>query len=144
MFKTRGSSLSDKAFRTLMAETTAIINSRPLTTDSLDWPDDPLPLSPSSLLTMKTKVILSPPQNFQRADMYPRKYWHCVQHLANKFWQRWQKEYFVNLQRRTKSNVQQKNFRKDDIVLIAEDNLPRNKWSKARILDVRKDDQGVV
>ena len=127
MFKVHGSSLNDEAFRTVMAETTAIINSRPLTTDNLDRPDDPLPLSPSSLLTMKTKVILPPPGNFQRADMYSRKYWRRVQHLANEFWQRWQKEYLIDLQRRTKWNVPQKNFQKDDIVLIAEDNLPRNK-----------------
>ena len=128
MFKTHGSSLNDKALRPLMVETTAIINSKPLTTDNLHRPA--LLLSPSSLLTMKTKAILHPPGNFQRADIYSRKYWSRIQLLANEFWQRWQKEYLINIQRRTTWNVPQKNFQKDDIVLIAEDNLPRNKWSK--------------
>ena len=144
LFKTHGSSVNDETFRTIMAEATAIINSRPLTTDSLDRSDDPVPLSPSSLLTMKTKVILPPPGSFQRSDMFSRKYWRHAQHIANEFWLRWKKEYLTSLQRRTKWNVPQKKFQRGDIVLSAEDNLPRNKCLKARIADVQKDDKGAV
>ena len=90
LFRVHGASLNDEALRTFMAETTGILNLRPLTVQNLNSPDC-LPLSPNNLLTMKTKVILPPPGNFKRADIYSRKYWHRVQHLADEFWRRWRK-----------------------------------------------------
>eukprot|EP00112_Aurelia_sp_Birch-Aquarium-sp1_P012818 Seg270.5 transcript_id=Seg270.5/GoldUCD/mRNA.D3Y31 product="hypothetical protein" protein_id=Seg270.5/GoldUCD/D3Y31 len=84
LFQVHGTSLNDEALRTFMAEATGILNSRPLTVDNLNSPDC-LPLSPNNLLTIKTKVILPPPGNFSRVDMYSRKYWRRVQHLADEF-----------------------------------------------------------
>ena len=144
MFKTHGTTLHDEAFRTLMAEVAAIINSRPLTVDNLDQPDDPLPLCPANLLTMKSKVISAPPGHFDKSNLYSKRYWRRIQHLANEFWQRWQKEYLSNLQTRTKWNSPEKNFEKDDIVLIADKGLTRNKWLKGKVVEVRKDDQRMV
>ena len=144
MFKAHGTSLHDEAFRTLIAEIAAIINSRPLTVDNLDRPDDPLPLCPANLLTMKSKVISAPPGNFEKSELYSKRYWRRVQHLSNEFWQRWQKEYLNNLQKRTKWSSPEKNFKKDDIVLIADKSLARNKWLKAKVIGVRQDDQGMV
>ena len=54
-----GSHLDDGAFRTLLCEVQAIINSQPLMF-ALSDPDDLDPLSPSNLLTMKTSVVLPP------------------------------------------------------------------------------------
>ena len=51
-------------------EVEAVINSRPLTTESLSDPLSLLPLMPSTLLTGKTKLILPPPGKFQREDVY--------------------------------------------------------------------------
>ena len=144
MFRTHGSSFHNEAFRTIMAEIAAIINSRPLTADSLHRPDDQLPLCPANLLTMKSKVICAPPDKFEKSDLYSKRYWRRVQHLANEFWQRWQKEYLTNLQRRMTWHSPKNNFKKDDIVLIADNNLPRNQWLKAKVVDERKDDKGVV
>ena len=60
-------------------------NSRPLTVNQLTYPESPEKLTPSHLLTMKSKVLLSPPGKFEPADMYPRKRWRRVKHLANEF-----------------------------------------------------------
>ena len=65
--------LDDESFSTFMCEAEAIINSRPLMVDSLADPDSLAPLMPNHLLTMKSKIVLLPPGNFQNADMYSRR-----------------------------------------------------------------------
>ena len=80
-----GAQLDDESLRTLMCETDAIVNSRALTINQLSDPNSPEPLTPSHLLTMKSKVLLSPPGKFEPADLYTRKRWRRVQHLANEF-----------------------------------------------------------
>ena len=42
-------------------------------------------LSQSDLLTMKYKVVLPPAGKFQKEDLYTRKCWRRIQHLANEF-----------------------------------------------------------
>ena len=93
--------LNDESFRTLLTEAECIVNSTPLTVESLSDPDS-LPVSPINLLTLKTKVVLPPPGIFQRHDLYCRKRWRHVQHLANEFWSKWKKEFLSNLQPRQK------------------------------------------
>ena len=96
-----GHCLDEESFRTLMCEVEAIINSRPLTTVSGE-PDDLEPLTPNHILTTKSTVILPPPGKFQKNDVYMRRRWRRVQHLANLFWSRWKKEYLVVMQERSK------------------------------------------
>ena len=123
---------NDEALRTFMTEATGILNSRPLTVENLNSPDC-LPLSPNNLLTMKTSVILPPPGNFTRADIYSRKYWRRIQHLANEFWKRWRKEYLKNQQKRKQWYIRKDNFKIGDIVLIVQENAPRNEWNRGKI-----------
>ena len=68
--KTNGSSLKDENLRTLITETEAIINSRPLTVETLSDVNSEMPLSPSQLLTMKIDVILPPPGTFSSPGIY--------------------------------------------------------------------------
>ncbi len=92
--------LDSESFHTLLSEVEKIVNhSRPITTVSGD-PTDLEPLTPSHILTRRSQVTLPPPGVFQRADIYMRKRWCRVQHLANLFWSRWKKEYLVLLQNR--------------------------------------------
>jgi len=128
-------SLNDESFRTLLSEAECIVNSRPLTVDNLN-DSTSLPLSPSNILTMKTRIVLPPPGIFQREDMYCRKRWRQVQYLANQFWFRWKKEYLMGLQNRQKWVGEKRNFRINDIVLVKDENLPRNQWPLARVVKV--------
>ena len=68
-----------------MAEVESIINSRPLTVETLS---DINSLSPSNLLTMKTNVVMPPPGVFTKPDLYSIRRWRCVQHTAEEFWHR--------------------------------------------------------
>ena len=103
MLRDHSESLNDESFRTFLAEAECIVNSRPLTVDNLNDPTS-LPICPMNILTGKTRVVLPPPGTFQRADVYCRKRWRQVQHLANEFWNRWRKEFITTLQPRQKWN----------------------------------------
>ncbi|KAK3744934.1 hypothetical protein QZH41_007780 [Actinostola sp. cb2023] len=91
------------------------------------------PLTPNHLLTMKTKILLPPPGVFMKADLYCRKRWRRVQHLTNEFWKKWRKEYLQTLQMRKKWTAPTRNVKVDDVVIIKDDNLPRNDWKLARV-----------
>ena len=138
-----GYKLDDDSFQTLMCEVESIINSRPLTTVSSD-PNDVDPLTPNHILTMKSSIVLPPPGNFQRADVYQRKRWRRVQYLANIFWSRWKKEFLATLQNRQKWTKPRRNVQLGDIVFIKDDTLPRNSWSMGRIQNTEPDCKGVV
>ena len=87
-----------------MAEAENIVNSRPLTFPS-SYPDDlEGPLTPGHILTMKSKIVMPPPGNFQCGDLYLRKRRKRIQYLVEVFWVRWRKEYLNTLQMRTKWN----------------------------------------
>lgn len=103
--------------------------------DSLNDPLSPHPLTPNHLLTMKTKVVLPPPGLFQSADMYCRKRWRRVQHLANEFWVRWKKEYLQSLQQRQRWTKPRRETCVGDIVIVKDDDQPRNKWQLARVVE---------
>lgn len=90
--------LDSSSLRTYLYEVMAIVNSRPITIHLLNDPTEPQPLTPNLLLTMKSSIILPPPGDFVREDLYLRKRWCKVQYLANEFWQRWRKEYLLSLQ----------------------------------------------
>ena len=138
-----GHSLNEESFQTLMCEVEAIINSRPLTTVSGE-PDDLEPLTPNHILTTKSTVILPPPGQFQKNDVYMRRRWRRVQYLANLFWSRWKKEYLVVMQERSKWQHPQRNLVEGDIVILREENVPRNAWSLAVVVQAEPDGQGLV
>ena len=73
LLQNNGLRLENKSLRMFMCEVEAIINSRPLTVDLLNDPGSLSPLTPNHLLTMKTKVVLSPPGVIP-ADKFCRKH----------------------------------------------------------------------
>lgn len=143
VLREHGRALDEESFSTLLTEIECIINSRPLTVPSSD-PDDLDPLTPNHLLTMKSKMVMPPPGNFQKADVYLRKRWKRVQYLSNIFWSRWKKEYVHSLQQRIKWNRPKRNLEKGDLVLVVDDHSPRNYWTMARVIDTYPDSEGQV
>ena len=73
LMQTHGRSLDEESLATPMAETEGVLNSRPLTTDNISDPTSSLPLSPSNILTMKSKIILQPPADLSRPDLHSHK-----------------------------------------------------------------------
>ena len=139
-----GNQLDDELLQTLMIETEAIINSRPLTPPDMTSPDSGEPLSPSQILTLKSKVVLPPPGSFVKEDMYCRKRWRRVQFLANQFWEKWRKEYLPSLQKRSKWASPCNNLKVDDIVLMFDENIPRCQWPRARVTHTYHSEDNLV
>ena len=124
-------------------EEVGIMNSRPLTVETLSDVSSYKPLSPSDLLTIKSKVVLPPAGKFQKEDLYTRKYWWRVQHLANEFWCWWQKEVLLSLQECQKGHLQKQNFMVGNIVLL-QVSYYQNNWPMAKIIHVCPDKNGAV
>ena len=126
--------LNDECLRTFLCEVAAIINSRPLTVESLSDVNSLTPLTPNHLITSKSELILPPPGNFTSDNMYYRNRWKKVQYLANQFWIRWRTEYLANLQARTKWNKGRRDISVGDIVIVKDSNLPRCQWLLAKVV----------
>ncbi|CAI5670359.1 unnamed protein product [Oreochromis niloticus] len=136
--------LDTSSLRTYLYEVMAIINSRPLTTHLLNDPTGPQPLTPNHILTMKSSVVLPPPGEFVKEDLYLRKRWRKVQYLANEFWTRWKREYLLNLQQRGKWCKTQRNAKINDIVMLMDNSLPRNEWKLAKVTKVYPSEDGII
>ena len=144
LLRKNGAQLDDESLRTLMCEAEAIVNGRPLTVDPLNDPDSLTPLTPNHILTMKSKIVLSPPGVFQHADKYCRSRWRRVQHLANEFWCRWRKEYLLSLQQRQKWTNLRRNVSLNDIVIIKDENAARSQWQLARVVAIYPSSDGCI
>nr|XP_033494102.1 uncharacterized protein LOC117264333 [Epinephelus lanceolatus] len=136
--------LNDASLRTFFYEAMAIVNSRPLTVDNLSHPDSPEPLTPNHLLTMKSVAALPPPGRFIREDMYARKRWRHVQYLAEQFWSRWKREYLSQIATRQCWHTPRRNLKVGDIVMERADDLPRNEWRLAKVVETVTDTDGLI
>ena len=143
LLEEHGTQLDEESLRTLMCEAEAIVNSRPMAPPGTNVPEEE-PLTPNHLLTMKSRVLLPPPGEFQRADMYLIKRWKRVQYLVNQFWDRWRKGFLLALPERQKWNVPRRNLQPGDVVLLKDDSTARNQWRSARVEETYMDEDGLV
>ena len=107
LLKTHGRCLDDESLLTVMTEVEGILNSRPLTVEVLNDPTSLQPLSPVNILR-----------------------------IANEFCSRWKKEYLQSLQEHQKWEGKRRNFKIGDIVVVYQNNVSRNHWPMARIINV--------
>lgn len=140
---------TEEILHTFLTEAENIVNSRPLTEVSVD-PDDPNSITPNHFLlgwsngsagpvVLNQEIIGS----FHQGDLL-KKGWRAAQKLADMFWQRWIKEYLPTLTRRTKWLERKKPIQVDDIVIVVDDQAPRNQWEKGRIINVFPGKDGQV
>ena len=134
--------LDDEALQTAFCEVEAILNGRPITSAS-DDAGDLEALTPNHLIQLKGKPIL-PPGLFSKDDVYVRRRWRHVQYIADIFWRRWTKEYLPMMQERQKWNRKRRNFVPGDVVIIVDNQVPRNSWPMGRIIKTIPDAKGYV
>ena len=84
---------------------------------------------------------MPPPGEFQKEDIYCRKHWRRVQHLANEFRSRWKREVYATLQVHHKWNNIVRNFKVRDIVLLQEE-TSRNKWPMGPVIAIQEGNDG--
>ena len=137
-------SLSRDEFHTLLMESASIVNNTPLWGVSYH-PDDPCPLTPNSLLTLRESTS-SRPEQYSKSDLlsYGRKRWRRIQYLADQFCIRWRKHYLHTLQERKKWKFKKEDFKIDDLVLIKSKTAKRNDWPLGRVVQVCRSRDGCV
>ena len=120
--------LSWNEMATIFAEVKSIVNSRPLTYLS-DDPNDLCPLTPNHLLLGRASADV--PHGPYEDTKNTHKRFQYVQTLVNNFWKRFITAYIPKLIAIGRSKWQKKEsqIKKDDIVLIVENNVPRGMQS---------------
>ena len=131
---------------TLLHEASSIVNQTPLTDLSYHHPDDPLPLTPHMLLTLKEPDADHDVERFSSEELlaYGKARWRRVQYLASQFWKRWHEEYVVQLRKRHKWVKKQPCAKVGDVILVSEKNVPRNHWQVGIIKSVNISDDNLV
>lgn len=119
---------------TLLAQIEACVNSRPLCQLSSS-PDDIQALTPAHFLVGEP-LVAPPEQSHQEENINWLTRWQRVQKMAQHFWSRWSSEYLNQLQTRSKWYKRgESGPKRDDLVLIRDENLPPTQWQMARVLD---------
>lgn len=72
IFNHHGQSLNEESLHTILTDVESIVNSRTLAVETLSDPNSIAPISPMTLLTMKSKIVLRPPGNFEDALLIPK------------------------------------------------------------------------
>lgn len=134
--------IGHETLRTVFAEVTSILNSRPICQSS-DDPADLDVLTPNHLLLHRQNLAV-PPGVFEPDDLYSRKQWRHAQYLANRFWSRWIQEYLPLLQARQKWLTPKRNLKEGDMVLVVDNTLSRSKWLLGRVLKTLPGADGYV
>ena len=112
-----------------------MVNSTPLYA-SFDHPDEPLPVSPSNLLTLKTDSAYPIEMtDYCERDLmrYGMNRWKRVQVLADAFRKKWGANYLQELTALKRWTQPRTNLSEGDVVLLREKNVPRGDWRIARV-----------
>lgn len=126
MFLRQQREITHEVLVTLMAEVSAIINSRPITAISYDS-NAPMILSPSLLLNQRTTGCPTLCEGLDIKDIYKAQ-WRHVQVLANTFWKQWKEQFLQSLQSRRKWTEERPNIKIGDVILLKDSSLPRFQW----------------
>lgn len=134
--------LNFEDFNTLIIEIEAVVNSRPLWSIPANI-DEYEPLTPGHFLIFKALNTLPEPNvsniPFNRLNQY-----QYLRRLLTEFWKLWSKEYIQQLQIRKKWVDTEPNLRKNQIVLVAEDNEQPSYWSLGIVITVIPGNDGLV
>ena len=141
-FVMKGQTLKEETLSTVLIEIEHCVNSRPLTHVSCDYRDEEA-LTPNHFLlgSSSGEVRIG---KCDASMLCTRKNYVIAQYYADHFWRRWLREYFPTLVPRKKWHVNEIPLKINDMVLILDDNLPRNQWRKGVIIRVMLGSDGQV
>ena len=135
--------LGEDSLNTLMTEVENIVNGRPITPSSED-PNDLEALTPNHLMLLRSNHQ-GPMGLFQDIEMYGRRRWRQVQHLANQFWSRWKREYLGEVQKRDKwTESKNPKIKEGDLVVLTDDNIHKSKWQLGRVIKLISSEDGII
>nr|XP_043067308.1 uncharacterized protein LOC122321443 [Drosophila bipectinata] len=122
--------LTFEQMHTLLAQISAVVNSRPLyyTPDT-----DVTYLSPAHMLIGRSFTTI-PEGDLSHIPENRLDYWQGVQALYQGFWKRWHQEYLTTLQQRPKWETPQPSVELGTVVLIKDSNTTPASWPLAKVI----------
>ena len=126
---------------TCLLEAANLVNQRPIGRIPTD-PDDGSYLSPNDMMLGRASSDVA--QGPFRETRNPRHRVELVQRIVDSFWQRWTRDVLPLLAPSQKWNADRRNIRVDDIVMLADMNAVRGKWTIARVIKVFPGPDGKV
>ena len=101
------------------------------------------PITPNHCLFAKSSPNYKPCVSREQ-DINLRKKWKAVEAATEMFGKRWLKVYLPTLAERKKSQVENRNFKIGELVLISDKDMHRSEWPLARIIEIRASRDDVV
>ena len=126
---------------TCLLEVANLVNQRPIRRPQND-PDDGSYLCPNDMLLGRASPQV--PQGPFEETRNPRRRVEFVQKIVGSFWRRWTRDVFPLLVSRRKWNVEKRNVRVNDVVIVADSNAVRGKWIVGRVIEVYSGKDGKV
>ena len=126
---------------TVLLEVANLVNQRPIGRIPND-PDDGHYICPNDILLGRASSEV--PQGPFKETKNARHRIEFVQRIVDSFWKRWNRDVFPSLVPRKQWQVERRNVRPDDIVVVADSNAVRGKWSIGRVVEVHPGPDGRV
>ena len=93
-------------------------------------------ITANHLLTGKSQCILPPPGEFDNEEVYGRHMYRKCQQMAADFWTMWKACYLTKIEQRTRWETPSKDLEVGDVVLVVDNNQPRNMWDLGRVINI--------
>ncbi|XP_070067145.1 uncharacterized protein [Drosophila virilis] len=118
--------LTGEELQTILVAVKDVLNSRLLGAIS-EYPTDGKALTPGHVLggPLRALPVEGTPDQQGLTFLNP---WRPVTLLKKQFWRRWSKEYVLGLQVRKKWHCRLPNVVVEELVFVAEDNMPPKRW----------------
>ena len=137
--------LTRKHLEIVLKEAEFLVNNRPLCVVSPDE-NDLTPITPFQLIMGKQANLLPDP-NWRKQVENPgnfTKMWKLRQTLTSQFWKQWKTDYLMKQDVRTKWQNPTHQDLLGKIVLVNDDNMAKNVWKIARIIDTVTSKDGLI
>lgn len=128
-------SLTYDEYDTILCQTEALVNSRPLCALT-DDPTNLNALTPGHFVILREPVGLPDEQDFRNTAENRLTRWNHVQKMLQHFWDRWHDEYLYTLINRPKWLQENRNHKVGDLVILKENNVPPLKWKLGRVQEI--------
>ncbi|EPB69804.1 integrase core domain protein [Ancylostoma ceylanicum] len=134
---------------TLVVEIEAVLNSRPITpfydNDSFVQVLRPIDfIVPEVELQIPKNARYDPTLTLKLSEWY--KETTCI---LDRFWELWRKEYLAALMERQQARIRQPKYTRNipeigDVVIVGDQNTPRDHWPIALIVNLNRDDRNIA
>lgn len=134
--------LNSEEWQTLLAQVSAVVNSRPLMPMS-DDPDDLEYLTPNHLATGGPARQLFGMRETGPATSASGRH-QLINNMLQGLWRRWSTEFIMSQQERKKWTRKVPNLKVGDLVILMEDNIAPTCWKIGRVKEVLSGADGLV